>query len=290
MSATGNKIVKAKADIDLIDETFDVSQSENYYLSVQTGLDRLSFCVFNTVINKYVVLRSYLVSGLNLDSMTTDCRAIFEKDDLLGLRYKNSSHLWISPHFTFVPEHLFDSNEADLYLTFNHEVAANEQTLQNYVRPAGLYSVFSYPETLTALLKLFQPDINLFHHTTPFIENLIRGRIPSSISKLGMAAYFYSGNLDIVLVKNNKLLFYNTFEINAPADSVYYLTIVANQFEIDLSSTKLMYAGSLKDMSPETVILKDYVEVVECEPPDTVTYSHYMQEPMRKNFINLFSL
>ena len=280
----------AKADIDLIDETFEISQSENYYLSVQTGLDKLSFCVFNTISNKYVVLRSYPVSGGNLDSMTTDCRAIFKKDDLLGLRYKNSNHLWVSPRFTFVPEHLFDGNEADLYLTFNHGAATNEQTLQNYVRPACLYSVFSYPETLTALLKSFQPNINLFHHSTPFIETLIRGRIPSSISKIGMAAYFYSSNLDIVLVKNTKLLFYNTFEINAPADSVYYLTIVANQFEMDLSSTKLMYAGSLKDMPPETTILKDYVGLVECEPPDTVTYSNYMQEPVRKNFINLFSL
>jgi hypothetical protein len=285
MPEIGNNTVKA--DIDLVDETFDISQTESYHLSVQTVPGRLSFCVFNTVINKYILLRNYPLSESN--SLVNECSAIFENDHLLGLRYKSSSHLLVSPHCTLVPEHLFDPGEADAYLEFNHGAIAGESTLQNYLRPAGLYNIFSSPEALIALLRLHQHNVNFFHQATPFIESIV-AEMPSS-SGLGMAVYFYSHYLDIVVAANKKLLFYNTFPINAPEDSVYYLAGVSNLFDIDLLSTRLMYAGTFRHMPPEAAILKKHVErIVECEPSKTVTYSHYIIEPFRKNFINLFNL
>ena len=274
----------AKADIDLVDETFDASHSESYHLSIQTEPGRLSFCVFNTVINKYIALRYYPLHIANPD----ETAGIFENDDLLGLRYKSSSHLWVSPRYTLVPDHLFDANESDSYLSFNHGAMAGELTLQNYIRQANMYHVFSCPETLVSLLRRYQPDIRLFHQATPLID-LLLNRINSSDKC--MAIYFYSCYLDVVIVRKNELLFYNTFQINAPADTVYYLAGVSNLFDIDLPTTKLIYAGNFKEMPPEIAILKDYVDgIMECDPPHEVIYSHFIQAPVRKDFSILFSL
>ncbi|MDR1172884.1 MAG: DUF3822 family protein [Bacteroidales bacterium] len=285
MPEIGNKI--AKADVNLIDETFDISQAESYHLSVQNGPDGLSFCVFNTVINKCIVLRNYPISA-DPSALLSECSVIFECDDLLGLRYKTSSYLWISPRCTLVPDHLFDQGEADACLEFNHGAMAGEQTMQNYIRSVGLYNIFSCPEALAALFRLYQHNINFFHQAMPFIESVVAGMSPSV---RGMAVYFYSHYLDIAVVENRKLLFYNTFPINAPEDSVYYLAGVSNLFDIDLLSTKLMYAGNFRHMPPEVAILKNHVDrIIECEPSKAVTYSHYIIEPFRKDFINLFNL
>ena len=287
MPEIGNNTLKA--DIDLVDETFDISQSESYHLSIQTEpAGKLSFCVFNTVISKYVVLRNYPLSSADPHSFIGDCKTIFENDHLLGLKYKSSYHLWVSPRCTLVPGSLFDVEAKDSYLSFNHERVFGEQTLYHYVKPADLYAVFSCPETLTSLFSSFQPNVRFFHQTAPFIGYLIDG---TSSGQHKMATYFYSHYLDVAVTENKKLLFYNTFRINTPEDSIFYLAGVANMFHINLLSTKLLYVGNTKQLPSEAATLRNYVErIVEFEPPNAVTYSHYIQESLRKSFINLFNL
>ena len=286
MPEIGNNI--AQADINLVDEIFDGSQSASYHLSIQTEPDRLSFCVFNTVIHKYVVLRSYPFSNVDAGTVVSACRSLFENDELLRLGYKSCCHLWVSPRCTLVPEHLFTPGEEDEFLTFNHGTLADEQVLYHHSRLANVQHLFSCSGELIRLLRLYQPPIRFLHHSKPFIESVITGT--SATDKAGVAIYFYSGWLDILVVKNKKLLFYNSFQINAPADSVYYLVGVSNMFDINLLSTKIMYAGSLKQMLPEIAILKDYVgQMIECEPSTAVIYSHYMTDSFRRNFINLFN-
>ena len=286
MPEIGNNI--AQADINLVDETFDGSQSASYHLSIQTEPDRLTFCVFNTVINKCIVLRSYPFSAADVGMVVSSCRSVFENDELLRLSYKSCCHLWVSPRYTFVPEHLFASDEADEYLNFNHGAPADEQTLYHHSRVANLYHLFSCPEELTALLRMYHSQIRFLHHSNPFIESVNAGTSPTD--KADVAIYFHSGWLDIMVVRNAKMLFYNSFQINAPADSVYYLAGASNMFDLDLTSTKIMYAGNLKQMPPEIEILKNYVgQMAECEPNNALTYSHYITDPFRRSFINLIN-
>jgi len=282
MPEIGNNI--AQADINLVDETFDRSQSASYHLSIQTETDRLTFCVFNTVINKCIVLRSYPFSSAYVDVLIS----VFENDKLFMLNCKSCCHLWVSPRYTFVPEHLFAPDEADEYMTFNHGALADEETLYHYSHAANLYHLFSCPKELISLFRKYHPQIRFFHHSKPLIESIITETSPTD--KVGMAIYFYSGWLDIVVVKNKKLLFYNSFQINAPADSVYYFAGVSSMFDINLSSIKLTYAGSLKQMPPEIAILENSVgQMVESEPTNALTYSHYISDPFRRNFINLIN-
>jgi len=293
MPEIGNKI--ATADIDLVDETFDVLLSGSYHLSIQIEPGRLSFCVFNTVINKYIVLRSYPVSitdpapAIGHSSLVSAYSPIFENDNLLSLSYKSSSLLWISPRCTLVPGHFFNPGEEDLYLAFNHGAVAGEHILYRFIRPANLYSVFSIPEELLNLIWMHQPRIHFFHQFSPFIKSVFAGT--TLTDNVDMTIYFYSHWLDVVVMKNNKLLFYNSFKIISPADSVYYLAGVSNLFDIDLKTIKLMYTGDLLKMPPEIAILKDFFStIIECKPPNTVAYSHYITEPFRKDFIHLFNL
>lgn len=255
MPETSNKIVKTA--INLVDDTFDTAQSENYHLSIQTERDRLSFCILNAAANQYIVLRDYPFCSTDPCALVSECSSIFENDDFLGLKYKSSSHLWISSRCTLVPEHLFDEGETESYLTFNHGSIAGELTLHHHIKSAGVYHIFSCPESLMNLLRLHQPDITLYHHATPFIESVIG--MSSSIG-LCMAVYFYSNCLDIAVVEYNRLLFYNTFQISTPEDSVYYLAGVSNLFAIDLSLTKLLYVRNSEHIPPEMAILRNYVE------------------------------
>lgn len=287
MSEIGNKI--SKADIDLIDESLDRSQSVSYNIFIQIESGRLSFCVYNTALNKYIVLRSYPLFANDSSQFAAICRSIFENDDLLGLKYKNSACLWVSSRYTLVPAHLFLPEEADTYLTFSHGKADDEQVLHCNSQTANLQHVFSCPAELITLVRTCQPFVRFFHQSAPFIESAV-ACMPAT-NKVDVAIFFYGHWLDILVMKNNRLLFYNSFQINAPADSLYYLLGVTNLFDTVLLSTKITYAGTLKPMPPEIAILKGYVDsITECEPSNAVAYSNYITEPFRKKFVHLFNL
>ena len=97
--------------------------------------------------------------------------------------------------------------------------------------------------------------------------------------------------MDILLIKNKQLLLYNTFEVNTPADSIYFLAGVLSLHKMSLSSTSVSYAGELKESPLYVEMIRKYVlRINECEPFSTITYSHYLIESMRKRFINLFNL
>ena len=291
MPEIGNKI-QITADIDMIDETFDVSQSENYHLSIQIEQFNVTFCVLNTVIKKYIVLRSYVIPKIDVLSVfdaisfVNECKSFFDNDEMLRLKYKSSSALWVSPRCTLVPENLFDNDETDAFMTFNNGVVDDEHIMQNHIKAAKLYNVFSYPKSLTAFMKEYQPNIRFFHHATPFIKSIISDT--ASSGKVIMAVYYYSDNMDVITVQNGKLLFYNTFQTSTVNDMVYYITLVSNVLKIDMPSTKLMLLGNDKQ---KTELFENYMNrVVVCEPLSVVTYSHYISESFRKNFINLFNL
>jgi hypothetical protein len=45
--------------LELFDETLDINATENYELSVQISPYEVSFCILDTLRNKFVMLRSY---------------------------------------------------------------------------------------------------------------------------------------------------------------------------------------------------------------------------------------
>lgn len=260
-------------------------------MSIQIGTDGLTFSVFNTVINKYIVLRHYHIDAAGADFSADAYEPFFENDDLLKLRYKNCFLLWISPRCTLVPEHLFDPSAAAApVLNFNHGRKAGEQVLQNYIRSGKLYNIFSCPKALIDLFGKYRPaGGTFFHHATPFVDSVIAESMSSS--KPRAAIYYYEDCMDITVVKSKKLLLYNTFHIKTPEDSVYYLAGALNLFDMNLATTKVFYAGNLKEMPPQAEIIKKYVErAVQCEPLETVTYSHYLTEALRTRYIHLFNL
>lgn len=284
MLETGNSI-STKIDFNLIDETFDVSQSESYRLHIQTECNGLVFCIFNTVVSKYIVLRNYSFTVANNEELVAACTHIFANDDLLKLQYKAASHVLISPRNTLVPQDLFDASQLSTYLNFNQGEKARETVHRNLLLDTGLVNVFTYPEDLTLLLRQYHPSVALFHQATVLIAAVIddtRHSVTVSVDHSYM---------DIAVTKNKKLLFYNTFKIDSPDDAVYYIAGVLMQHDMKVNDTTIAYAGDLTNPSPVIESIKRFVaNVTECEPIKTVTYTHYINSALKAQFTILFNL
>ncbi len=73
--------------LELFDETLDINSTENYELSVQLSTSDLSFCILDTLRNKFVLLRSYEPDDKK-EFEIIGLKDILNTDDFLSKHYK----------------------------------------------------------------------------------------------------------------------------------------------------------------------------------------------------------
>ena len=138
------------------DETLDINSTENYELSVEVSPDSLSFCLLDTIRNKFVLIRSFEPDEnkyFNADKINE----LFIKDDFLTARYKKINIVMPSPKFTLVPAPLFDPDKKDEYFTFNHNKDDGNIIIANKVSEPDVFLVFSVSKPFNDLMNKFYP-------------------------------------------------------------------------------------------------------------------------------------
>ncbi|MDR1673774.1 MAG: DUF3822 family protein [Bacteroidales bacterium] len=266
-----------RATVDLLDETFDVSQIGNCLLFLQITTGSVSFCIFHTGSGKYVGLRHYLFAREN--DLYSCCRSVFESDELLRLKYKNCCGLWLSPRYGLVPVPLFDPQAVEKYINFTLGKATDETTLYRCMQEAQTYVVFSVPAELKNIVEAYQPATQWFHQSETFIRF-----VPEEKQA---AFFFYGNNMDITVRQSQKLLFYNTFAVKTSEDVLYFLASVLNLHGLPLS-VDIAFAG-VWDESPYKSI-SQYVTHISEWTPDHVGTAGNFTESLLRRFFHLFYL
>ena len=98
--------------LELYDETLDINSTENYELSVQVSSDDISFCILDTLRNKFVMLRSYEPE----DNSRFDpyrLNEIIRKDDFLTRKFRKTNIITPTPRATLVPGPLFEDSRKE---------------------------------------------------------------------------------------------------------------------------------------------------------------------------------
>jgi hypothetical protein len=277
-------------EINFLDETFVKNQTHHYHMSIQTGLNGLSFSILDLQNLKYVVLRNYYFDNVNsADEVAAYFSAIIQKDDLLQLKYKSVSHIYIGSASTLIPAAYFDASHISRYYKLNFSSSDHCAIMYNVLDSGNIFNVFSYPETLQAAVNTHFPQSKLFHHSSAFLENIIKES--AHLVKPRCFVYLYKGILNIAIADHKKLQFYNTFIINSVSDVIYYITSVYDQFQMSPKHSEL-FISSDTDEHDEIFeqLYKYYNGIRFITPSKQFTYSYLFDELYLTRYANLFNL
>ena len=125
--------------LELYDETLDINSTENYELSVQVSSDDISFCILDTLRNKFVMLRSYEPE----DNSRFDpyrLNEIIRKDDFLTRRFRKTNIITPTSRSTLVPGPLFEDSRKEEYLDFNQKKNDRERVMISKIKIAEVKS------------------------------------------------------------------------------------------------------------------------------------------------------
>jgi hypothetical protein len=271
--------------LELFDETLDINSTENYDLSIQVSRDGFSFCLLDTIRNKYVLIRSFEPEE-NKYYNAEKIEEIITQDDFLIRKYKNVSLIMPSQKFTIIPSPLYDPGKRDALFTFNHVKDDDTIIATNKLNDPDSYLVFAVSESILELFNNIYPGIHPVHHVKSLFEHISHSRksVNTNIIHVHVERDFFN----LIVFKNNLLSFCNTFSYRNISDIMYY---VLNVFrKLDLRQEETIYlSGMTEKFDDLSSKLSIYIRNVKfAVPKGNFTFSYVFDDVELHRFLNLF--
>jgi hypothetical protein len=273
--------------LELFDETLDINSTENYELSMQISPDGFSFCLLDTIRNKYVLMRSFDPDEskyFNADKL----KELIENDDFLKKKYKQVNVVMPSGKFTIVPSPLFDPGKKDEYFTFNQILEEGQTVAVNKINDPDAFLLFSLSKPIYDLINNLFPGARLYHHLKPLFDHMSHKRKGASCNYIHIHVereYF-----NLIIFGHDILKFCNSFNYRNINDIIYF---VMNVFKkLDIKQEETIYLSGLTekydDLSSSFSI---YVRNIKfAEPKGNFTFSYVFNDMEHHRFLNLFNV
>jgi hypothetical protein len=273
--------------LELFDETLDINSTENYELSIQVSPDGLSFCILDSIRNKFVMIRSFGAEEnkyFNADKI----RELLLKDDFLTKRYKKVFCVMPSSKFTLVPAPLYDPGKKDEYFTFNHNLEEDNIVLIDKISDPDAFLVFSVSRSIIEVINSVYPGVYPHHHIKLLLDHT------SSIRKSANGNYIHvhveRDFFNLIVFNSNQLKFCNSFVYRNISDILYY---VLNAFKnLDIKQEETIYFSGLTEKYDDlSSSFSLYIRNIKfAEPSGNFTFSYVFNDTELHRFINLFTV
>lgn len=273
--------------LEFFDETLDINSTENYEMSVQVSSDSLSFCLLDTIRNKYILIRSFSPEN-NRNFSADQIGELINKDDFLTKRYKNIHIVMPSQKYTLVPNALFDPGRKDEYFSFNHVVAESNIILNNKLSDPDSFLVFAVSRQLYELIRNIYPAVHPFHHLKPLFDQISHAR--KSENDFYIHVHVEADFFNLIIFRNNTLQFSNAFNYRNISDILYFILNVFKSMGIRQEET--IYLTGLTERYDDLYSnLSLYIRDVKfSEPAGSFTFSYVFNEADLHKYINLLTV
>jgi len=239
--------------------SLNIADSNFKKLSIQVSLNGLSFCVSDSVTQKILI-----ADDLNFKEKQTP---IFVLDELIKLVEKHQlehTHfnevilIHKNTLFGLVPKSLFNPNHLSNYLKLNTKLLPTDVLSFDEIEHQDLINVYvPYMNINNYIYELFG-EFTYMHNGTVLIDSLINKQNQDN----GNSCYVYVSKhqLDITVLKQRKLTFYNSFEFETTEDFIYYLLFVMEQLELDTNHAVVNLFGAIEEGDAIHQICHKYIK------------------------------
>ena len=226
-------------------KTNNISQIQNNKkLSIQVALNGLSFCCKDLITNEIFDFGEFSFQEFpKTNTIEENLWKVFSENKALIAHYEEVRVLHQNNLNTWVPKPLFNENQLGSYLQYNNKVFPTDffafDTLPNY----DLVNVYvPYVNITNFLLDQFK-EFEYQHSSTILVQELLKINNEKGTSRVYI--HFEQHQFQLVVLEQDKLIFYNTFDFQTENDVLYYLLFVAEQLSLDPDQFELYVLGKM---------------------------------------------
>ncbi|MFC4739974.1 DUF3822 family protein [Flavobacterium ponti] len=223
----------------------DITQRNYKKLSIQVSLSGLSFCVFDTITNKIIIYNSVafqkneVIDGQLWNAFINNTTLSKSYDEIVVLHDNNIN--------TFVPKPLFDINNIASYLQYNVKVFETDFFAVDEINTYEINNVYvPFVNINNFLLDQFE-SFDYKNTNSILLQKMLDKS--KNVDEKQVFVHVQETHFEIVVVKNQQLLLFNSFEYNTAEDFIYYILFTFEQLQLnpELVSISLFGAISKED-------------------------------------------
>jgi len=245
---------------DLInDESFEITKTKQYILSIQVSLDGFSFLIVHPDEKRIVAFKSspLKISGDIL--LARNLKEWLETEDLLKNQFKNVRAFIFTENFTVVPEEYFGREKHRNLTSSLFDKKGDNYFIENKIVDLNANLFFPVSQDVSTVLNnFFNKKVEILHPVTNLIQTQVESQKRNVSFILSTKKYFY-----LVIYRNHKLLLANSFQTQHSNDLVYNAINTFQQLEIARSETEVYLAGSIKQNTEIEALLKPFFENID---------------------------
>lgn len=231
-------------------------------LSIQLGLDGHSFLIREQFSKKHVFhLQESFSQTLTPSQLLEKLKNTLSTKCPQNVDYSKVRVAVVNPLSTLVPLPLFDEEAVKGYLNLNTQLLENDYVTYDVLQNHDLVNVYVPFVNLNNFLFDQFGAFEYYHYSTVLIEQLF---VKAANKKEPQwFVHVQEKSVEIIVIQNKKLLFYNTFDYQTPEDFLYYVLLVAEQCKLNPDSDKIQLIGNIDSNDPLYQITYQYVRNVE---------------------------
>ena len=240
-----------------------LQQKEDWYhkLSIQVSLDGLSFCILDTIGNKLVLSHAQrFESQLGPHGLQQELKECFREHGVPDYRFSEVVVIHRNALFSLVPQALFAPEHLADYLKFNAKILPTDHLDYDPIDGLEMMNVYvPFANVNNYIYDLFG-EFEFKHTATVLLETLIK--LPGSAQGTTCYVHLAESQMDMAVLSQKKLRFFNSFPITSETDFMYYLLFSLEQLGLEPTDVKLRLLGEVEEGDPLFEMAASYLEHV----------------------------
>jgi hypothetical protein len=234
LTVIGLKIIQANSNI----------SDRNLVLSIQVGLNGLSFLVLDLFTKKVELIRDIKFSEkITPQQLQKNLIEEFDSIDLLNENFTKIQVIHDNEVQTLVPSALFEEANLSDYLKFNAKIFKNDFITYDAITNQEIMSVYvPYVNVNNYIFEKFG-SFEYKHSSTVIIDKVLQ--IEKNIKEKSLYVNVEKSNIDILVISSNSLIFYNKFNYNTKEDFIYFILFTIEQLELNPEKLNCKFLGSI---------------------------------------------
>jgi Protein of unknown function (DUF3822) len=257
-------------------------------LAIQVATNGLSFCCFDTLNNTVKTIKTIKFNTFDTSIKTEDLFAdAFRENQELTVKYDEVIVIHNNNLSTFVPTALFDEEYLGSYLQYNTKVFETDFFAFDTIEKYDMNNVFiPYVNINNFFIEQFG-SFNYKHANSILVSKLLD--ISKNKDEKKMFVHKNDYHFEIVVVQNQKLLLFNSFDYLTPEDFIYYILFTAEQLNLNPENFKLDLMGLIQENDEFYNIAYKYIRNVSLFDVNDLRWNNYFSEAENRQHFILFN-
>ncbi len=224
----------------MIISSSDITQKTYKKLVIQVSLDALSFCVLDLITNK--VLHTTEIAFEKNKVIEEQLWRVFIEHTILTKAHDEIVVLHNNNLNAFVPSSLFEASFLASYLQYNTKVFETDFFTFDTILPYEINNVYvPFVNINNFLLDQFE-SFEYKNSNSVLVKKLLD--VSKNKEEKQVFVHIQEDFFEIVVVKNQQLILFNSFNYSTPEDFIYYLLFTCEQLQMNPELVSVQLLGN----------------------------------------------